>query len=144
MEESTKSSSKKFQPFRRLFRKSKQQASKSEVSDVNPSTEQPPVVTTYVAVAKPPVGAPKRQSVDERLNTTKRPYLCRTKFFKGMIANAFELVDQDGSGTIDEKELYSGLLLIHLKLGTYAGPAACKVNKLIQKREEERARKSCS
>lgn len=57
----------------------------------------------------------------------KRPWLCRTKFFRDLINSSFELVDQDGSGSVDEKELYSGLLLIHLKLGVYAGPAACKV-----------------
>ncbi|OEU23541.1 hypothetical protein FRACYDRAFT_143514, partial [Fragilariopsis cylindrus CCMP1102] len=37
----------------------------------------------------------------------------------------------DKSGYIDENELYTGLLLIHLKLGMYAGPAAC--NKPISK-----------
>jgi hypothetical protein len=30
---------------------------------------------------------------------------------------AFAVVDADESGKVDEKELYSGLLLIHLKLG---------------------------
>ena len=56
----------------------------------------------------------------------KRSWLCKTSFFQNMIHSAFQLVDQDNSNDIDEKELYSGLLLIHLKLGTYAGPAACK------------------
>jgi hypothetical protein len=36
------------------------------------------------------------------------------------------VVDTDESGEVDEKELYSGMLLIHLKLGCYAGPAACR------------------
>ncbi len=56
-----------------------------------------------------------------------KSYLSRSKWFQKMSAQAFDLVDQDGSGSVDEKELYSGLLLIHLKLGSYAGPAACKV-----------------
>lgn len=43
-----------------------------------------------------------------------------------MCQSAFHAIDLDDSGTIDEKELYSGLLLIHLKLGCYAGPAACR------------------
>jgi hypothetical protein len=43
-----------------------------------------------------------------------------------LLDQAFETVDQDRSGSVDEKELYSGLLLIHLQLGMYAGPAACK------------------
>jgi hypothetical protein len=59
--------------------------------------------------------------------TKKTSWLARTKFFKTMVHQAFEDIDADGSGDIDEKELYSGLLLIHLKLGAYAGPAACKV-----------------
>jgi hypothetical protein len=68
--------------------------------------------------------------VAQRLESTqlKKPWLCRTKFFKTMIDSSFLLVDQDGSNDVDEKELYSGLLLIHLKLGTYAGPSACKVS----------------
>ena len=35
-------------------------------------------------------------------------------------------MDTDGSNSVDEKELYAGLLLIHLKLGMYVGPAACR------------------
>ena len=60
-------------------------------------------------------------------SSLKKSWLCRTRMFKGMSDWAFDVVDADGSGSVDEKELYSGLLLIHLKLGTYAGPAACKV-----------------
>ena len=58
----------------------------------------------------------------------KSSWLSKTVFFQDMCNTAFETIDQDGSGSIDEKELYSGLLLIHLKLGSYAGPAACKVS----------------
>ena len=36
------------------------------------------------------------------------------------------MIDTDKTNSVDETELYSGLLLIHLKLGTYAGPAACR------------------
>lgn len=83
---------------------------------------------------KPPLvkaSRPPKKSVDQRLGeeNKKRSFLCRTKFFKDMSTSAFDLVDVDGSGTVDEKELYSGLLLIHLKLGTYAGPAACRVSR---------------
>lgn len=53
-------------------------------------------------------------------------WLCRTRHFAKLCDWAFDVVDTDGSGSVDEKELYSGLLLIHLKLGTYAGPAACR------------------
>jgi len=83
-----------------------------------------------------PTHHPKK-SVDELLaeGNQRSSFLCRTKFFKDMVASAFELVDADGSGEVDEKELYSGLLLIHLKLGTYAGPAACRVSwpRLVQR-----------
>ena len=53
-------------------------------------------------------------------------WLCRTKYFQKMCYMAFDAIDSDGSGQIDEKELYAGLLLIHLQLGMYAGPAACR------------------
>eukprot|EP00549_Striatella_unipunctata_P019571 CAMPEP_0118710556 /NCGR_PEP_ID=MMETSP0800-20121206/23459_1 /TAXON_ID=210618 ORGANISM="Striatella unipunctata, Strain CCMP2910" /NCGR_SAMPLE_ID=MMETSP0800 /ASSEMBLY_ACC=CAM_ASM_000638 /LENGTH=352 /DNA_ID=CAMNT_0006614775 /DNA_START=276 /DNA_END=1334 /DNA_ORIENTATION=+ len=56
----------------------------------------------------------------------KTSFLSRSKYFKDLCDWAFSLIDTDGSGAVDEKELYSGLLLIHLKLATYAGPAACK------------------
>ena len=64
-------------------------------------------------------------------NPNKKPsssssWFCRTAYFEKLCNAAFDLVDNDGSGTVDDKELYSGLLLIHLKLGTYAGPAACR------------------
>jgi len=58
--------------------------------------------------------------------STKTSWLCRTRYFRRMCDWAFVVVDTDQSGTVDEKELYSGLLLIHLKLGTFAGPAACR------------------
>mmetsp|Transcript_26394 Transcript_26394/g.34369 ORF Transcript_26394/g.34369 Transcript_26394/m.34369 type:complete len:334 (+) Transcript_26394:26-1027(+) len=56
----------------------------------------------------------------------KPSWLARRQFFTKMADNAFVLIDSDNSGEVDEKELYSGMLLIHLKLGMYAGPAACK------------------
>ena len=53
-------------------------------------------------------------------------WLCRTKYFQKICLMAYDTIDSDGSGQIDEKELYAGLLLIHLQLGMYAGPAACR------------------
>jgi Ca2+-binding EF-hand superfamily protein len=58
--------------------------------------------------------------------TKKAGWLARSKRFKELSNWAFDAIDTDGSGCVDEKELYSGLLLIHLKLGCYAGPAACR------------------
>ena len=53
-------------------------------------------------------------------------WFCRTKYFQTMCHMAFDAMDSDASGQMDEKELYAGLLLIHLQLGMYAGPAACR------------------
>jgi hypothetical protein len=38
----------------------------------------------------------------------------------------FVELDTDKSGTLDSEELYSGVLLLHLELAKYLGPAACK------------------
>ena len=40
----------------------------------------------------------------------------------------FDLVDTNGDSTVDETELYAGLLIMHLKLGSFLGPAACRVS----------------
>ena len=56
----------------------------------------------------------------------KASWFCRTAYFSKLCDTAFDGVDSDRSGCVDVNELYSGLLLIHLKLGTYAGPAACR------------------
>ena len=40
----------------------------------------------------------------------------------------FERVDTNGDNVVDETELYAGLLLMHLKLGSFLGPAACRVS----------------
>jgi EF hand len=53
-------------------------------------------------------------------------YLRRSKYFQRLCENAFVSIDTDQSGEVDEKELYAGLLLIHLQLGMYVGPSACK------------------
>jgi Ca2+-binding EF-hand superfamily protein len=53
-------------------------------------------------------------------------WLSRSKRFRKWCEWAFHAIDTDNTNSVDETELYSGLLLIHLKLGTYAGPAACR------------------
>jgi hypothetical protein len=53
-------------------------------------------------------------------------WLSRSKRFRKWCEWAFQVIDTDKTNSVDETELYSGLLLIHLKLGTYAGPAACR------------------
>jgi hypothetical protein len=108
-------------------------------SDAANNSKSPPLKVTIVEPPKSSSANPttitssksqQQQQRHGRRQTTpppKMPWLARTKFFQRMCDWAFTVVDQDGSGNVDEKELYSGLLLIHLKLGSYAGPAACKV-----------------
>jgi len=55
-----------------------------------------------------------------------KSWLSRSKRFQEMVDNVFVSIDTDGSGEIDKKELYAGLILIHLRLAAYVGPAACR------------------
>jgi len=55
-----------------------------------------------------------------------KTFLSSSRHFQKLVQYTFQTIDTDQSGSIDKKELYSGLLMIHLKLATYAGPAACK------------------
>jgi hypothetical protein len=70
-----------------------------------------------------------KSSVLHRIQGYRISLLCRTPFFKKLVRSAFEIVN-DGSNIVDENEVYGGLLLIHLKLGSYAGPLACEVRQL--------------
>lgn len=104
------------------------------VSAVKPVEYMSPVMKNLIASPSTTTPETRRAPKSPSLKTTddgllrhaKPSWLCRTKAFQNACNTAFEAVDLDGSGTVDEKELYSGLLLIHLKLGTYAGPAACR------------------
>eukprot|EP00591_Stephanopyxis_turris_P011249 CAMPEP_0195526658 /NCGR_PEP_ID=MMETSP0794_2-20130614/27852_1 /TAXON_ID=515487 /ORGANISM="Stephanopyxis turris, Strain CCMP 815" /LENGTH=174 /DNA_ID=CAMNT_0040657399 /DNA_START=130 /DNA_END=651 /DNA_ORIENTATION=+ len=49
----------------------------------------------------------------------------RTKAFRNLCKWSFDICDRDSSGEIDKTELYAGLLLVHINLAKYAGPAAC-------------------
>lgn len=105
----------------------------------------PPPKPAPVVESRPPV--PEVSIVNKPIKQEKSSWISRTNYFKQMSNWAFDVVDLDGSGFVDEKvsfalhcprqrmpshvlivlqELYSGLLLIHLKLGSYAGPAACR------------------
>ncbi|KAL7576459.1 hypothetical protein ACA910_017969 [Epithemia clementina (nom. ined.)] len=66
----------------------------------------------------------QRRSKNDKTGSSS--WLTRTQKFKDLCDTAFDLIDTDDSGSVDEKELYAGLLLIHLKLGMYVGPAACR------------------
>lgn len=47
------------------------------------------------------------------------------KAYQLLVNTAFETMDDSDSGYIDEAELYAGMLLVHLNIAKYAGPAAC-------------------
>jgi len=57
-----------------------------------------------------------------------RKFICtttKTKAFQLLVNKAFDICDMSDDGIIDASELYTGLLLVHLNLAKYAGPAAC-------------------
>ena len=56
----------------------------------------------------------------------KASLLTKSRLFKKLCKWAFTEIDIDGSGHVDKKELYTGLLLVHLNLAKYVGPAACR------------------
>jgi hypothetical protein len=122
----------------RLFRKKKktEEAVKPPPPQVTLTTSDGNYQASYPQPT-PPTPTKKSSSQDAAVSTStddkdmRKGLFCKTRFFHNMCQSAFEVVDADGSGEVDEKELYSGLLLIHLKLGTYAGPAACKVRNEI-------------
>jgi EF-hand domain pair len=84
--------------------------------------------TTTAVSKKKPVAQQQQQQKQhkKKKEVVVGNFLTRTQMFQDMLEWAFVQVDADNSGQVDPQELYSGLLLIHLKLGSYAGPAACK------------------
>ena len=55
-------------------------------------------------------------------------FLAHSRMFRRLSQWAFEQVDTGESGTVNKKEVYAGLLLIHYKLASYAGFVFCKVS----------------
>lgn len=54
--------------------------------------------------------------------------ITRSWFFRRMMKRSFQKMDYNGNGKVSQKELYTGLLLIHLQLANYVGPSACSPN----------------
>jgi len=65
-------------------------------------------------------------SENQSHNNYKESFLANTKSFKDLVDWAFDTMDTGKTGSIDKKEFYSGILLIHIHLAKYAGIAACK------------------
>ena len=55
--------------------------------------------------------------------------LTRSKPFRMIVKKAFHDMDAEKNGEVDKNELYMGVLMVHLKLAKFAGPAACYVSR---------------
>ena len=59
-------------------------------------------------------------------NKGSSSFLTRSKTFEKLAKWAFSMCNSDKeTGKINKTELYAGILLVHLNLAKYAGPAAC-------------------
>lgn len=52
-------------------------------------------------------------------------WITRSYHFKKLCRYVFDICDKNKTGAINSTELYAGVLLVHLTLAKYAGPAAC-------------------
>lgn len=67
----------------------------------------------------------KRKSVKIQTATTKASnILTRSKPFKVLVTKTFKACDTSHTGDISKSELYVGLLMVHVKLAKFCGPAA--------------------
>ena len=66
----------------------------------------------------------KSHRIDE-LKLTTSNFITRSSSFKKLCSYVFSICDTNNTGSINSTELYAGVLLVHLNLAKYAGPAAC-------------------
>mmetsp|Transcript_1332 Transcript_1332/g.2014 ORF Transcript_1332/g.2014 Transcript_1332/m.2014 type:complete len:215 (-) Transcript_1332:905-1549(-) len=52
-------------------------------------------------------------------------FVTKSNAFKNLCKKVFKGCDRDNTGSINEDELYTAVLMVHLTLAKYAGPAAC-------------------
>jgi Ca2+-binding EF-hand superfamily protein len=52
-------------------------------------------------------------------------WVTKTDHFRKKVHEAFDKMDDNGDGGIDKQELFTGMLLLELKLSGQVGPAAC-------------------
>mmetsp|Transcript_55538 Transcript_55538/g.66977 ORF Transcript_55538/g.66977 Transcript_55538/m.66977 type:complete len:347 (+) Transcript_55538:99-1139(+) len=57
--------------------------------------------------------------------TAQASFLSKSKYFRRLTEWAFHVVNGDRSGKVDKKDVHAGLLLIHLQIALFSGPAAC-------------------
>jgi hypothetical protein len=58
--------------------------------------------------------------------------LTKSPFFVKLVDWAYSVCDSESTGHIGKSELYAGLLLVHVNLARFAGPAACFVSSYLQ------------
>jgi len=113
-------------PEKKSISESNDEGEEQKISSSDPVIEKAVDVQMKHPTSKNERTQSSSQNPESQNKASQSSWLTRTKTFKRISDWAFDSVDIDGSGCVDEKELYSGLLLIHLNLGVYAGPAACK------------------
>jgi Ca2+-binding EF-hand superfamily protein len=94
--------------------------------------------------AKEKVSFQSTPSIEE-LKQTKSNFITRSSSFKRLCAYVFSICDANSTGSINATELYAGVLLVHLNLAKYAGPAACfpasrqVVDKLFEASDDDKS-----
>jgi hypothetical protein len=90
-----------------------------------------PVTTTTTTITEEgkdeTIGKPaSSRRANRKWSSSSSHILKKTPPFQRLCRSAFAIVDSDKSGQVDKQELYTGLLLVHLRLAAYVGPAACR------------------
>ena len=101
----------------------------SQSQDLNPQRTLFKSFKNYNSSPSNKVGPIKEQAeMDVRQCKKKEPnFIVRSERFQKLVQYVFDSADLNGTGKICREELYCGLIMIHLKLAAYVGPAACRV-----------------
>lgn len=51
-------------------------------------------------------------------------FVTKSRAFQNLCKKVFKACDRDNTGSINEDELYTGVLMVHLTLAKYAGKSA--------------------
>lgn len=66
----------------------------------------------------------EKPSIDSLIKGTSN-FVTRSEAFRKLCKYVFRICDSTHTGSVNSTELYAGVLLVHLNLAKYAGPAAC-------------------